>query len=714
MPYLLLTLAVAGVGAFVIINLVASSLQERFTNQLLDAGRLVAESTVQYEEDRLQTLRAVVGTIGVPEALANADPDTLAQLVPQIIVNSNSHVVKLLDMNGDEVFGWQLFPSLESGSPIESFGDDGDNFAQDEEIRQVLDGVEDAFGDKRILLHETQGVLTLYTIGPVFFNDEQVGVALVGDEVRQMTVDLTIAAVARVTLYDKRGQLLETTLGGGQESDELAQSLVILNESEELYEEVTRNANEATSLRRVDLLGQEYLLAYGDWRLRGQSAGMFSVALSSNFIISTVATSRNLFSAIFALATIGVLAVGFLTAQQIIRPVDRLVETAQAVSTGDLEQRSGIKSRDEIGELAKAFDFMTQTLAHRNQELTEQASKLEAVINSIVDGVIVLDMDDQFITINVAAQKLLADMSHDFSVGPLRELAESADDGLSENNGSTLGSSFGWTPKDYQIGNRVLNTRAASVRTPEGNRVGTVIVLRDITSEAEAGRLKDAFITTVSHELRTPLTVIKVYTDLILKTADGQLDERYLGFLQKISKNSAHLEQHINQLINISEIQAGTFNLDRKRVDFGELVRAATENWRERLASKELTFDVQLPENPAWIFADSNQLSWAVEVLFSNAHNYTLQGGVKARVFVENDEARLDVIDTGIGIATADQPRLFERFFRASNAVNYNVRGVGLGLFVTRSIVELHDGRIWLESESGRGSSFSLALPLIE
>jgi two-component system sensor histidine kinase BaeS len=114
-----------------------------------------------------------------------------------------------------------------------------------------------------------------------------------------------------------------------------------------------------------------------------------------------------------------------------------------------------------------------------------------------------------------------------------------------------------------------------------------------------------------------------------------------------------------------------------------------------------------------WLSADEAQLSWAIENLLGNAYHYTMADGrVEIRVFQEEDEARLDIADTGIGIAAADQPHVFERFFRASNEVNFEVRGVGLGLFITRSIIEMHDGKIWLESELGAGSTFSIALPL--
>jgi signal transduction histidine kinase len=252
------------------------------------------------------------------------------------------------------------------------------------------------------------------------------------------------------------------------------------------------------------------------------------------------------------------------------------------------------------------------------------------------------------------------------------------------------------------------------VQTPEGTQLGTVVILRDVTREAETENLKDAFITSISHELRTPLTVIKVYTDLMLKTANGHLDDRQLKFMNNIDKGSDQLERHINQLINISEIQAGTINLEKEHVDFLELVQKVADRWRERFESKGLKLKLHLPQKRLWVFVDPNHLSWAVENVLSNAYNYTQEGQVDVRVFEQDGEVGVDVTDTGIGIAAADLPHLFDRFFRAENVENFDVRGVGLGLFLTRSIVEMHEGRVSVRSELGVGTTLSVALPLSE
>jgi signal transduction histidine kinase len=145
------------------------------------------------------------------------------------------------------------------------------------------------------------------------------------------------------------------------------------------------------------------------------------------------------------------------------------------------------------------------------------------------------------------------------------------------------------------------------------------------------------------------------------------------------------------------------------------LVEKVAESWRERLETKRLSLDVRLGKQEGWVTGDPKRLAWAVENLLSNAHNYTLAGGkVKVRVSQVNGEVCLDVTDTGIGIAVADQPYLFTRFFRATHEETYDVGGVGLGLFITRSIIELHGGRVWARSKLGLGSTFSLALPVLE
>ncbi|MEW5957670.1 MAG: ATP-binding protein [Chloroflexota bacterium] len=722
LPYLLLTLAVAGAGAFIVVKLTTASLQERFNNQLLDAGRVVSESMVDYELERLQVFRTVAASEGVPESLAVGDQTGLAERVPQIIANSTADAVELLDNQGQEIYGWQRPPHQFGLSGETRHGAD---FSQLPDVRLVLDGFVDEFGEKRILLSDTPYGPMLFTAGPVYLNDKLVGVVLVGTYLREMVVNLTESAVARVTLYDPTGNVFETTLGGGvqgvadllQESPQQYETVqTLLQETPEQYPVIIAHADNEVPLKRIQILGHEYTLAYGDWRLRGQSLGLFSVALPSNFIVSAAATSRNLLSLLFSIATVCVFALGFIIAQRIIRPLHRLVQTSVAVAEGDLAQRTGIQRQDEIGSLAKSFDVMTDRLVERNRQLVEQASKLEAILNSIADGVLVLDQHGLIITANPTAQGILADLSTDFLADIMRQLPApglaAAEEELALEQALAL--TRLQQPHRYRVGSRVLSAVIAPVKTPAHQELGTVIVLRDVTREAEAEHLKDGFITTVSHELRTPLTAVKGYSELLL-TASNNLNERQSQFLETINRNANILLQHINKIIDISEIQAGTLMLYKEKFCFSEMVDRVVEPWRVQMEAKGLSFHYQNSGASVWVNGDSGRLSWAVDNLLSNAFHYTLAGGrVSVKLHQQNDEIRVDVSDTGLGVAVVDQPYLFTPFFRVNNEATFAVAGVGLGLFITRSIIEWHQGRVWAESKLGSGSTFSLVLPVFK
>ncbi len=704
LPYLVLTLIVAAVGAYIVVNLVTSTLQERFNNQLLDAGRVVSESVVAQEEARLATLRQIAFTDGVPQSVVNGDEAALAALVPQIMVNSQLDTAVLLDLNGNVIYGWHNQANA-TDNPFANM-----NLGQLEDVQLVLEGYIDELGDKRAMLAETPYGMMLFTVGPIFQGNEQVGAILVGADIHKTVLSLTENAVARVTLYDPQGNVLATTVGDGSD-----QSTAILQESPDLYgtvisllqespiqvQVVTENAETKVPLRDLEILNQEYELAFGDWRLRDQSFGLFSVALPRNFIVSTAATSRDWLNVVFIIATISVFTIGYITARHIVKPINKLVDTTTAVADGNLTQRTGIDTNDEIGVLASSFDVMTERLAAHNQQLIAQKSELSAILQSIADAVIVFDTEQKMVNSNAAAQLLLADLDTATKNERILQM-------LNEALESTL-------PKRFEIGNRVVSASSAKVQTPEGTQSGTVMVLRDITKEAEAENLKNAFITSVSHELRTPLTVVKVYADLMQKMATEDTDPRQLTALVKIEKASGELEQHIEKLINISELQAGTLSIKKEAIRLDELIQNLFVEWQPRMEKREIQFSLNLPEHPVWIDADPKNLHWALDNILNNAHNYTAEQGVVALSLYQLDgEAIVEIKDNGVGIASADQEYIFAGFFRSENNVNYVERGIGLGLFISRAILELHNGRIWVNSKLGEGSIFSCAVAQIE
>lgn len=722
LPYLLLTLAVAGVGAFTVARLVAGSLQERFHNQLLDAGRVVADGIVDDEAKRLEILNVVVHTEGIPESVVANDRAALAGRLPQVIANSPTDAVIILDRQGDEIFGWQRPPFQFDGGQESA----GHSYAASSEIQRVLSGQVDKFGDRRLQIIDTEPGVMVFTLAPIYADQTVVGAAMVGTYLDELVIELNQEAVARVTFYHRQGEVMATSHGGETETivAALAESpshyrslLTELYEPKDWYQQVVAEPETLVLIKQVKIIDKDYTVAYGDWRMRDQSLGFYSVALPSNFIVSAAATSRNLLGLIFSVATMGVLVLGLLIARRIINPLNRLVDTSMAVAEGDLERRTGIDSEDEIGSLARSFDVMTDRLATRNRQLVEQSSKLEAILNSTGDGLIVFDPQGCPITINPAAENILAAIAGNFLADLLRELPAALVDPANREAKSVTPETLAWAnlqkPRRYEVGEKVLSALISPVVAPDGETLGTVVALRDITREAEAERLKDDFITSVSHELRTPLTAIRGYIDLLRITASNRLDTKQTGYLEAISDNTVELLHHINEIIDIAEIQAGKLRLKKEETNLGRIVEAVLDRWRSALAEKRLALSLELPPQPLWVDGDPLRLHWAINNLLNNAHKYTPTGGrIEVRLFPTEGEARLEISDTGVGINVADQPYLFTRFFRATHPSMYQEAGVGLGLYISRTLVELHNGHIWATSEPEVGSTFTLALPL--
>jgi signal transduction histidine kinase/CHASE3 domain sensor protein len=261
---------------------------------------------------------------------------------------------------------------------------------------------------------------------------------------------------------------------------------------------------------------------------------------------------------------------------------------------------------------------------------------------------------------------------------------------------------------------RVLDRYVAALGVEDGVP-GTLVVLRDVTAEREADRLKDEFFALVSHELRTPLTSVIGYLEL-LRDADDPDDpaaaER-ATYLKVIERNARRLLRLVGDLLFVAQIEAGRLALDLSgRVDVAAVARQSLEAARPRAADAgvRLVDDV---EDAGEVRGDADRLAQAVDNLVSNAVKFTPAGGtVTVRVRRDGDGALVEVADTGMGIASEDQERLFERFFRADAVMTAAIQGVGLGLTIVRAIVEGHGGSIGVDSTPGRGATFRVRLPL--
>jgi len=249
--------------------------------------------------------------------------------------------------------------------------------------------------------------------------------------------------------------------------------------------------------------------------------------------------------------------------------------------------------------------------------------------------------------------------------------------------------------------------------------LGTVSTFRDITHEVQVDRLKSEFVANVSHELRTPMTSIKGYVEIMLMGAAGTLNPQQVHFLNIVKSNTERLSVLVNDLLDVSRIEAGRVSLNFQPLDLREIAEdvIADAQRRAREENKSMHFELDVPRGLPFAKGDVERVRQVLSNLVSNGYLYTPEDGcVTIHINEVGQEVQIDVEDTGIGIDEEEQARIFERFYRGEDPLVLASAGTGLGLAIARTLIEMHRGRIWFKSSGvrGEGSTFSFTLPVQE
>jgi PAS domain S-box-containing protein len=266
--------------------------------------------------------------------------------------------------------------------------------------------------------------------------------------------------------------------------------------------------------------------------------------------------------------------------------------------------------------------------------------------------------------------------------------------------------------KQYYPQVRDLEVNTAPVTDRQDRDLGRLHAFRDVTRERELDRMKDEFVSLVSHELRTPLTSIKGYVDLLIDGDAGEVTEEQKEFLDIVKNNSDRLVLLVNDLLDVSRIEAGRVNLRLQPVDLAGSIHEVATSLRPLMEQKRQSLKLELPADLPQVRADRDRVAQIVTNLLSNAHKYTLEGGaVTVRAQAREDRVQVEVSDTGVGMTADERDKLFTKFFRAQNPATQNISGTGLGLNIVKSLVEKQGGRIWVTSEPMKGSTFIFTIP---
>jgi signal transduction histidine kinase/DNA-binding response OmpR family regulator len=378
------------------------------------------------------------------------------------------------------------------------------------------------------------------------------------------------------------------------------------------------------------------------------------------------------------------------------RPLDELVDASGELASGRLEQRVHPGGPRELRELGLAFNAMATDLSEAQHRIEDERRRLAVTIESLGDGLIVTESESSaIVTMNPRAAELIRELS------PGRRVDEPD---------SPLPALSAALEREVVIdhGGRILAVTAA--RLGDDATSGIVWTVRDVTERARLERAKSDFVATASHELRSPLTSIKGFVELLERSPDS-MSARQLEFLDIIQRSTDRLVELVNDLLDVARLEADHVEINARPIDVGEAVQELAELIGPRIAAKHQTLETYIAPTLPLAMADPERIRQVIGNLVTNAHLYTPEGG-RIHVGVEADRAWVKIIvsDTGIGMSPEETERAFERFYRARSG-NESSPGTGLGLSIVKSLVDLHHGLIEVDSDPGRGTTFSILIP---
>jgi PAS domain S-box-containing protein len=362
-----------------------------------------------------------------------------------------------------------------------------------------------------------------------------------------------------------------------------------------------------------------------------------------------------------------------------------------------------------------------QELAETRARLEEHQIRTEAMINSLAEGLIVIDEQGIITRVNTYALTALG-YQEDQLLGQWFPKAITAVNKLGQPvdrlaRPITRALTTGETVTDYtyyqrQDGSIIPVTITVSPILMYGRPAGAIEVFRDLTKDLQLDIAKDEFVSLASHQLRTPATGVMMILSMLIKGDFGPLNDLQHKYLEKAIQSNDRQLQIIEDLLNAARVDAGKMQLDLEYIDIVPLIREVISDHAEAFARQQQALELDLPES-CRLLGDAQKLRMVLDNLVSNASKYSKpQTSISIQLLTQNDHATMSITDQGVGIAPEDLPRLYTKFSRLTNELSGSVSGTGLGLFLAKGIVELHRGSLTSSSRLGKGSTFTIRLPL--
>jgi len=457
-----------------------------------------------------------------------------------------------------------------------------------------------------------------------------------------------------------------------------------------------------------------------------QVIGSIQVGLSGHTMNIVGKATRNLMLIIFTIAWILSIAAVLINTLLITRQIKLLSEGVRKISTGEFGYK--ITSKDLWGDIKHLFEsFNTMSSKLRTYEdknidqLTYERNKMEAVLMSIANGVVVCDNSDQIILVNNAALKMLE--------VKVKEIIKTKITEYYDTNGELCFKSkirdFKDTPYEgnkaqnlecqLEMNGKIIKTIISPIFTVHEEYIGYILILHDITKEAEIDKIKNTFISNVSHELRTPVTILRTYIDTLYNCEEKLDDKTKRDFLSIINHESDRLNNMVNDVLDFSKLDSPDIRLEKDLSNMGAIIEITVKSMKVLAEEKGVSFSIIIePELPE-VMVNPESIERVLKNLISNSIKYSHKNSrvkIRAEIDRSGEFLQVSIEDNGIGIPEEHLAKIFDRFYRIETKV-HSVKGTGLGLHLVKIAIEKHHGgKVFVESKLNEGSTFGFKIPL--
>ena len=517
--------------------------------------------------------------------------------------------------------------------------------------------------------------------------------------------DLGIKTKTRITIIDLSGQVL------GDSDEEPSR----MDNHADRPEFITALQGETGMAVRFSNTLEEQMMYLAVPIIREDKlSGVARISIPITFIEQALRTIEFKIGGVGLAVALLAAGISLIISRRISHPLEQMKHSAESIARGDWKKPLSVNSDSvEISALSNALNQMALQLEDRIKTITNQSNESEAVLSSMVEGVLAVDAAENIIRLNKAAGKLL-EIKPDSAEGrPIHEVVRNSL--LREFIERTL-SGIENVETDLTIGNQneiFLQAHGAVLKDMQEKSIGAVIVLNDVTRLRRLETVRKDFVANVSHELKTPITLIKGFVETLQQ---GALEKREEAerFLDIMSKQVERLNAIIEDLLSLSRLEqdSGKSAISMEKTKVLQILESAIRDCESKLLEKKISIQLNC-SNELEVFANSPLLNQAVLNLVDNALKYSEQGEkITVEAFVTGTEIVIEVQDWGCGIGSEHLPRLFERFYRIDQARSRQMGGTGLGLAIVKHIVQEHGGSVSVNSTLGKGSRFSIHLPI--